>query len=191
MADANKFDQEENKQLIHEAVESVQDKVPSKVLPLIEDALIKIENEGLTPQEAMGISDDVIEEIYEHGYHFFKSGKFKDALAIFSVLNQLVGGSDPRYLFAIAATHHHMKNYVEAAGYYMIYEALHPTDPLPYFHLYDCFKKDNKPEMAVNALKAALRLCEKDPKYADLKAKIELELKNPKDGTPEKQSTAA
>jgi tetratricopeptide (TPR) repeat protein len=103
----------------------------------------------------------------------------------------LVGGSDPRYVFAIAATHHHMKNYDEAAGYYMLYEALHPTDPIPYYHLYDCFRKTNNPELAENALRAAFRLAEKDSKYEDLKTKIEMELKQfQSSGSQAKQSTA-
>lgn len=174
-----------DKQVIHEAIERLPGEIPSKFVPVIEEALAKIEIEGATPQEAMEISDDVIDEIYEHGYHFFQSGKFKDALAIFNVLNQLVGGSDPRYVFAIAATHHHMKNYHEAAGYYMLYEALHPTDPLPYYHLYDCFRKIDNQELAANALKSALKLAEQDPKFGDLKTKIEMELNQ------EKHSTAA
>lgn len=193
MTDANKTELEETKQLIHSAVESIQDKVSPRFLPMIEEALIKIETKGLTPQEAMGISEDVIEEIYEQGYHFFKSGKFKDALAIFNVLVQLVGGTDSRFIFAIAATHHHMKNYVEAAGYYMLYEAANPADPLPYYHLYDCFRKNNNEELARNALKASLRLAGNDPKYADLKAKIEIELNKPQsseEGSKEKQTSA-
>lgn len=169
---------EEIKRRIHVAIEEVQDKMPPKAAPLVEEALIKMETENLTAREVMGISQDVMEEIYEHGYHFFQSGKYKDALPIFNVLCQLDGGLDPRYTFAIAACHHHMKNYIEAIGYYMLYEVLDPTNPLPYYHMYDCFKKLNQSEMAFNVLAAAEHLADEDPKYAELKNKIELELKH-------------
>lgn len=163
-------------QVIDAAVEGIKDRVPEKFVPMIKEALVKIEKENITPQEAMGISEEVLEEIYEYGYHCFQSGKFKDALIIFNILDQWAGSSNPRFLFAIAATHHHMKHYQEAAGYYMLYEILHPRDPLPYYYLYDCFKKLNHPDLALNALRAAGDLATSTPKYEKLKAKIDVEL---------------
>jgi len=168
----------EKKQLVHDAVEQVKDKVPSKLVPMIEDALIRIQKEGLTPAEAMGISPEFLEEIYECGYHFFQSGKYKDALLIFNFLVQLSAGSDHRFTFGIAAAHHHLKEYPEAAGYYMIYNLIHPLNPLPYYHLHDCFKKMNSLELALSALQTADKLAATDPKNAALKAKIELELRS-------------
>lgn len=171
-----KLENKEIKKVIHSAVQGVKDKVPAQVLPMIEEALLRIELEGMSPLEAMEIPQEFIEEIYEKGYFFYQSGKYQDALTLFNFVTYLSGGSDPRFIFAIAATHHQLKNYVEAAGYYMLYEAIHPKDPIPYYHLYDCFKKIGNPELARNALKAAGKLAEKDPRYSELKHKIDLEI---------------
>ncbi|MFI0434114.1 MAG: SycD/LcrH family type III secretion system chaperone [Parachlamydiaceae bacterium] len=178
MVNSATADRKETKQLIQQALEKVKDGVPSTFLPMIEEALLKIELEGLSPAEAMGISQELIEEIYENGYHFFQSGKFKDALVIFNFLTQLAGGNDPRFTFAIAAAHHHLKNYNEAVGYYMLYEMIHPASPLPYYHLYDCFKKMGNPELALAALMTADKIAGDNPAHAGLKAKIEVELKH-------------
>jgi len=166
----------EIKKLVHESVMKVQQMVSPETLPLIEETLLKIGMENLTLCEAMEISKEVVEEFYEQGYHFFQGGKFKDALTIFNLLELFTGGSDPRITFAIPACYHHMKKYTEAAGYYMIYEALHPDEPLSYYHLYDCFKKMNQPLLAYNALIQAKNLVEKEAKYEDLKIKINVEL---------------
>ncbi len=171
-------EEKETQTLIRKSLDQVKDRVPPKFLPLMEEALLKIELEGLTPAEAVGIPQDMIEEMYTNGYHFFQSGKFKEALAIFNFITQLVDGTDPRFTFAIAAAHHHLKNYNEAAGYYMLYEMIHPENPLPYYHLYDCFKNLGNKELALAALITAQKIAGDDPINAALKAKIELELKH-------------
>lgn len=183
MVSTHQITEKEMNEAIDAALKEVKDKIPANMLPLMREAALKIHMENTPPYEAMGISKEIIEEMYAQGYHFFQSGKFKDALGQFIIVNQLAGGSDPRFLFAIAATHHQMKNYQEAAGFYMFYEALHRTDPLPYYYLYDCFKNLNEPEMAINSLRGAARLAEKIPQYASLKARIDLELQNSLDST--------
>lgn len=176
MESTKQITEEEIKSKIDITLEEIKDKIPAHMLPLMKETLLKIQMEQIPPYAAMGISQDIIEEMYAQGYHFFQSGKFKDALDIFTVIDQLAGGSEPRFQFALAATHHQMKHYEDAAGRYMYYEILHPTDPLPYYYLYDCFKNLNQPEMALNCLHGASRLAAKIPKFEKLKAKIDLEI---------------
>ena len=158
------------------ALEKVKGKVPPETLSLIKTALIKATVDGTAPNKLMGISEDFMEEIYTQGYHLFQSGKFKEALNFFDVLLLFKGGNDPRLGMAIAATHHHLKNYEEAIHFYLLHLALHPKEPLAYFHMSDCFKKMNRPGSALHALEKAKHLAMEDEKFAYLRNKIELEL---------------
>lgn len=176
MVNTHQINEEEISKVVDEAIKRVKDKIPPDMLPLLKETVLKIQYDQIPPYEAMGFTPEMVEELYAQGYHYFQSGKFKEALNFFTMVDQMAAGTDPRFMFAIAATHHQMKNYKEAAGFYMFYEALHPTDPLPYYYLYDCFKHLNQPEMALNSLRGASRLAAKIPKYASLKAKIDLEL---------------
>lgn len=149
--------------------------LPANALPMIEEALNKVLGEGLSIKEALNIPQMMIDGYYETGYHLFKSGKFKDALQIFQFLS-FFDGMDRRYSLAIAATYHHMKSYIDASGYYLEYAALDPTNPMPYYHLFDCFTKMGHPLLAYNALKMSQQIAGEDPQYATLKHKIDLEI---------------
>jgi type III secretion system low calcium response chaperone LcrH/SycD len=180
---------DEIKQQIQEVMAKDKDNLPPKSAPLIEEALKKVLAENISLKEALGFSEDIIEEIYEQGYHLFQSGKYQAALPLFSLLN-LLESTNPRFIFAIAACHHHAKDYAAAAGYYMLYEGVDPVNPLPYYHLYDCFRQLGYPQLAHSALNLADRLAGDDPKYAEMKGKIELELTHLKGGSQEKQELA-
>jgi type III secretion system low calcium response chaperone LcrH/SycD len=143
---------------------------------LIREAIEKMKN-GANYIEALRLTPEVLEVIYQHGYHLFQSGKYKDALSTFEILRGL-NPEDQRYAFAIAACHHFAKNYTEAIAYYIIYASFEQGDPIPFYHMYDCFLKTNHPTLAANALDEAYRRAKGNPKYHDLKEKIELELKN-------------
>ncbi len=158
------------------ALKQVQSKVPDKWRPLCEKALREVFYEGKSPSEAMNISSETIEKLYQQGYHLFKSGKFKEALEIFVVLNQLSLGTDSRFLYSIAATHHQMKQYDKAAAHYLVYQILYPTDPYPCYYLYDCFKNMGEPLMAKKSLMAVEAISKDTPSFADLKTKAQLEL---------------
>ncbi len=166
----------EMKQLIHAAVQEVKGNAPPETLAMIEETLFKTQVLGYSPKEAMGIPEDWLEEVYLIGYNFFQSGKYERALTIFHLLALLVAGRDPRFTFAIAASYHHMKQYPDAISYYMLYQILDLANPLSYYHIFDCFKNMDNPYLAIKALKTAKELANKDPKYAQLLAKIDLEL---------------
>jgi len=180
-------------QLIHEFVEQNKGDIPPETVPVIEGIMTKMVGGNLTFKEAIGFSSELIEEMYGYAYTLFQSGKYEEVLPIFTIL-RFIDGNDERFTFSIAVTHHHMKNYTEAAGNYMLCELLNPDDPLPLYHLSDCFTKLNQPELALNALKMANQVAAKDPKYAQLKEKTELEIEHLKSvvsGSAEKQESSA
>lgn len=164
-------------QLIKTKLDKEKSKLPANTLPLLEEALNKVLVEGLSIKEALNIPQMMIDGYYENGYYLFKSGKFKEAIKVFQFLS-FFDALDRRYVLAIATTFHQMKSYVDAAGYYLEYAALDPTNPMPYYYLYDCFTKMNHPLLAYNALKKAQQIAGENPEYAQLKNKLDLEIVN-------------
>lgn len=158
----------------HDLIDNLGD-IPPEAIPLMEDAFVKMSREGLSLPEALGFTPEIMEVIYQHAYHLFQSGKYGEALLVFNLLRQL-NPDDNRFTFAIAACHHYNKDYVNAAAHYLVYETRDIQNPIPYFHLYDCFTKLGHSAIALNALNEALRLAKLNPKHDKLKEKIQLEL---------------
>lgn len=144
---------------------------------LIREAIIKMEREQMLPREAIGCTPEMMEMIYNHAYQLFYAGKYKEALPVFLSLREL-DPKDPRYSFAIATCYHRNKEYLDAAANYILSHSLDPSEPLSRFYLYDCFMKANHPLSALIAIQEALVLVENNPKYQELKPKIELEYEN-------------
>lgn len=171
----NKIENPELKAEIKAELDKQKSNLTSNQLPIFEEALNKAVLEGASLKDALKIPQSIIDGYYETGYLYFNSGKFDKALPIFQYLHTL-DSTDTRYLLAIAVTLHQMKKYEEAAGTYILYEILDPTNPMPYYHLYDCFSNMNQPVLAVNALKSASRVAGDNPKYTQLKNKIDVEI---------------
>lgn len=156
------------------AVKELGDEVPDAIKKKTTESLIKMYEEGLWPKEAMGIPQQLLDTIYEYGYRMFQSGKYKDALDCFKLLRQL----DPpvfRYHFAVAASYHYLKQYPDAAGNYLFCTFMEPRNPIPYFHLYDCYIKQDALEPALEALNNVIQRSGDRPQFAQLKERSLLE----------------
>ncbi len=141
---------------------------------LLKETIMKMEQHQLSPSEALGCTPEMREVIYNHGYKLFYSGKYQEALPVFSTLRAL-DPTDPRYSFALAACYHRNKEYLNAAAHYTFSHFLDPSEPYSCFYLYDCFMKANHPVSALSAIQEAFVLAESNPKYEELKMKIALE----------------
>lgn len=185
---------EKAKQEIRAVIEKQGDEIPLQARPLIEEAIAKMKVDNISPKDALGFTSQMMEVIYQHGYNLFQNGKYKDALIIFNFLRQL-DFSDTRYTFAIAACYQYSKQYLDAAANYSIYKSMDPLNPIPCFHLYDCYLKADYPLSALLAIQEALALADRNPEYAGLKKKIQLELEHLetvlKSHLNEKQETSA
>jgi type III secretion system low calcium response chaperone LcrH/SycD len=163
------------RQEVRTVVEHWGNAIPPRARPIVEDILVKMKVNQLRPGEAIGFTPNMMEIIYEYGYHLFQAGKFQEALPVFDTLREL-DPIDHRYSFAIAACYHYSKDYLNAAANYILDHTLDPSNPISCFHLYDCFVKANYPLSALQALVEGLILAERDPQYAGLATKMRLEL---------------
>lgn len=173
MADKND-EMAQARQEIHAMMDQLAYGVPSKFRQFTEEAIAKIKVDHALPKDALGIPPHIMDVIYRHGYNQFQAGKYQEALKVFNFLREM-DVSDIRYSFAIAACHQYAKDYFNAATNYMVCNYLDPHNPIPFFHLFDCFMKADSPLPALYAIQQTLTLTENKPEFANLREKALLE----------------
>jgi type III secretion system low calcium response chaperone LcrH/SycD len=163
--------------IVENTLNQLGDKVTPKVKKMVEKVITDIYDNGMSPLEAMQAKPELVEAIYQQGYMSFQSGKYQDALAIFSFLRTL----DPdsyRYHFAIGACYQSLKEYSNAIANYLLASQADMTNPMPYFYIYDCFMKQDNIFSALRALVSVLLLTKDKPEYVDLRSKALIEYQN-------------
>ena len=100
--------------------------------------LVKIFEKGMSPREAMEISDAELAEIYSFAYHKFSSGNYAEAKDLFKIMFSL----DPLnsdFATALGVCFHKLKEYDQAINCYMMGDLLEPESPVCLFYAYDCY----------------------------------------------------
>lgn len=148
--------------------------LPSNIETRCRGALVNILTGKMKPKEALNVDDHFLEILYSHGYQLFQAGKYDDALLLFGLLRK-VDWSDFRYSFSMAACYHYKKEYYLASGLYIFSSYLDEDNPVPYFHLYDCFMELGDFEKALSALQFVILVAGDKESYQPLKEKALLE----------------
>jgi type III secretion system low calcium response chaperone LcrH/SycD len=100
--------------------------------------LLQIFEKGMSPKQAMKISDEEMAQIYSFAYHHFNSGKYSDAREMFKLMLML----DPLnidFATSLGICHHRLKNFDLALPCYMLAAFLDIKNPVCYFYAYDCY----------------------------------------------------
>jgi len=134
------------------------------------DVMEKIFKEGQIPHEAMGLGNEMLENLYAYGNNLFSSGNYKKAQQLYMGLCYLKP-IEPRFLFALGATYHKMKDYPNAIYGYVHSANVDKENPQPMFYLYDCFMQQKMFQAALEALIECIRRCGNKKENAPLKAK--------------------
>lgn len=164
-------------QVIDQLIQKIAPNLTEKEKKVTHDVLHKNLAEGKPLFEAMNVSKDYLEFAYSQVYQMFNAGKFEQANRMFQFLF-LLNSQDPRYSFGIASTYQMLKDYPQAIVWYIVAATLDPLSPMPYFHLSDCYLKTGLKFAAIATLKKALEIAESEPKYAQLKNRIELNIQS-------------
>jgi type III secretion system low calcium response chaperone LcrH/SycD len=143
-----------------------------------EKSMTRLIEEDITMKEAMGMTEEREEYIYSKGYQLFRSGKYKEALPLFSLLYNYNRDSY-RYIFAIASCQLYLKDYDAAGGNYQLASELDLLNPIPPFHQYECFMQSGYSWSALCAILLCIEICKMNTeKYSEILALAELEYKN-------------
>lgn len=170
------MEEQDVRKRLNQALDHLGDKVSPKIKKAVEKVVLDIYENNKTPLEAMQAKPELIESIYQQGYLAFQSGKYKDALAIFSFLRTLDFESY-RYNFAIGACYQYLKDYSNAIANYILASQFDITNPTPYFYMYDCFMKQENIFSALRSIVSVLVLTKNRSEYADLRSKALIEYK--------------
>lgn len=133
----------------------------------------KLMQQGMTLQEATGLSDEALEEVYSLAYGYYNQGKYEESASLFKFL----AGACPKvykYVLGLASSYHQLESYEEAGvGFYIAFH-LDPENPIPAYFITDCFLKQNLFEEADEFAQVTILVCENRPEFRDLKERCEL-----------------
>lgn len=130
-----------------------------------DEALAELEWGGM-PTEFRA-SEAQIEEFYNIAYNMYRSGNYKDAVPILHLL-MMGRPSEYKYVFALAACYHMLKQYETAVSYYVLCAVLDPKNPTPHYHEADCWTHLQEPSGTYLALYTGIQKAAASPKYYKL-----------------------
>ncbi|MDP1879844.1 MAG: tetratricopeptide repeat protein, partial [Parachlamydiaceae bacterium] len=86
--------------------------------------------EGKTPQAALEINAEILENMYAQAYRLYNTGKYKEAIHLFRMLI-MMNSMEPKYALGLAACFHMLKEFKDAVQTYMLCLILDPNNPIP------------------------------------------------------------
>lgn len=140
--------------------------------------LSKVFEKGMSPREALGMTDAQFAELYSYAYYLFGQKKYNESKELFKFLSTL----DPKntdFFISIGVCYHQLKDYEGALTFYLMANGLNAEDPLPSFYAYDCYMNLKLALFAGLSLCDAIGRCGDLPKYAKLKQRAEFLLQTP------------
>lgn len=136
--------------------------------------LINTLAEGRMPSaEEFGFTPPMLSDLYAYSYRLFNAGKYEEASILFALLG-LIAPENPDYIFALGACNQKLKQYSRALNHYMAAFYLNPKNPLPFFHIADCYMQMKKPGHAIFSLGMVIAQAGNDQKYAVIKQKAQM-----------------
>lgn len=133
----------------------------------------KLMKEGMTLQEATGLSDEILEEIYTLAYGYYNQGKYNESIALFEFLSN-TAPKNYKYVLGLASSYHQLEAYEIAALSFYIAAELEPHNPIPAYFLLDCLLKQKEFEAAEEAVDITMLICGDKAEYRDLKERCRL-----------------
>jgi len=135
--------------------------------------LEKIQLQGMTYAEAAGLDENHLEGLFSLGYHHYNSGKYEEAQQYFCYLT-LLNNRDPRYFFSAGAAFQMLKDYSNAIAFYNQSTHLDWMNPMPWFHLADCYIKTEDYPNALMSLKGVINRTKNNGMYAKINERAQL-----------------
>lgn len=133
----------------------------------------KLMKEGMTIQEATGLSDEMLDEVYTLAYGYYNQGKYNESVSLFEFLAN-TAPKNYKYVFGLASCYHQLKAYDDSAVGFYYAAQLESDNPIPAYYLLDSFLKQNELEAAEEAADITMIICGDKPEYRDLKERCRL-----------------
>lgn len=164
-------------QQVKKAAESVGAGVAENKIEGVKSAINRAARKGVTPKEALGLTDAMVEGIYGQAYRLYNTGKYKEAIKIFRLL-LTISATEPKYAMGLAACFHMAKDYRSAVDSYSIASIIDPQSPIPLYHASDCYIKMGDPASAIVMLETAKKRAGDRPEFKTLKDRANMTLES-------------
>ncbi len=139
------------------------------------DIMNRMFKDGMTPKDAMGVNNNVLESIYAQAYRLYNTGKYIEAVHLFRILI-MMNVTEPKYTLGLAACFHMLKEYKNAIQTYTMCSTIDPDTPIPYYHSSDCFIQMKDYLSAMLCLQLAIDKSENKPEFAKIKERAMMSL---------------
>lgn len=131
----------------------------------IQDLVTAVIKGEMTLQEVKGFTDDQMEAIYSIGYNLYESGKYSDAVQVFTwlgIFNPFIS----KYWLGLGASLQMIKDFENALNAYAVAAITsEPEDPVPHLHAGECYVGMGNLEEARKAFQTAADFSKDKSKY--------------------------
>lgn len=158
-----KADQHQIKKATEEVGAGISDKTAQT-----KSLMSKVVQKATKPQDIAGLTDAMVEGIYGQAYRLYNTGKYREASQLFRLLVML-NATEPKFAMGFAACFHMLKEYKAASSAYTLVALIDPENPIPFYHVSDCFVQMKDPPSAIIALEMAVKRAGDKPAYKVLK----------------------
>lgn len=169
-----KSDEVQVKKAVDKVGEAIKKSDESKNVNTLAQEFMK---KGHMPKDVLNLSDREVEGLYAQAYNFYQTGRYKDAIQIFRLLIML-NAYEAKYVLGLGACLHMMKEFKNAIDTYTLCAILDPENPIPYYHMSDCFLEMKDSYSAVVALEMAIKRAGSKPEYQVLKDRSTMTMQN-------------
>jgi type III secretion system low calcium response chaperone LcrH/SycD len=164
-----------SKEVAKETIDNLGIQASEEMKQAIEKLVTDVYEKGMLPKDAMGLSDEMVESMYNFAYRLYNTGKYDQASQIFRLLVML-NPIESRFMMGLAACYHMRKDYFNAATCYTICNILDPRDPLPHYHISDCYIETGQLDLAIKELEVCILCAEKFPVFEAIKDRAKITL---------------
>lgn len=141
------------------------------------DVTKKVLTQGMSPKEAMGVGNGVLESIYAQAYRLYNTGKYIEATHLFRMLI-MMNSLEPKYILGLAACFHMLKEYDNAIQTYTICSIIDADNPIPHYHSSDCFIQMKDYLSAMICLEMTVTHAGDKSEYAKIKERAQMSLES-------------
>lgn len=138
--------------------------------------LKRVKEEGISVQQAAGISDTFLEEMYSLAHAHYERGNFRESISLFHFL----AGCAPtnyKFVLGLAANLHQLGEYQNALGAFQLSLELNGDNLMPVYYIGDCLVRLGREEEAIPYYEIMEKAGKEFPEFAELGNKSALILK--------------
>lgn len=128
---------------------------------------------GGSVSDALEISPDKLEAMYQLGHGFYAQGRYEDAFKVFSMLVIFAHRND-RYLMALAGSAQMTGRYKDALQHYSTATLILVDDPRPIYFSAECLIAIGNYDLAAESLRLVIELTEDSSAHQVLGSRAEV-----------------